>query len=130
MRGRPASSSSGVELALEEVGRVDRAADRVGEHEVVVLPAVAGPPALLDLAVAVQLERLDRGDQEDLAAGGPPLEPPGQVQRALVEVDIRPAEAEQLALPHASGERDGVERLEPFALDSHPGTAAPALGRG
>ncbi|HZD71955.1 MAG TPA: hypothetical protein VFA45_24480 [Actinomycetes bacterium] len=107
-----------VELAAEEVGWVDRPPDRVREHEVVVLPAVAGPPALLVLAVAVQLERLDRdGNQEDLTAGGPSLEPPGQVQRALVEVDVGPAEAEQLALPHPGRQGDDVERLEPIALD-------------
>ena len=63
-------------------------------------------------------ERLDgHVDEQDLPAGGARLQVLDEMQRIAAEVDVCPPQAEQLALPHAGGERQDVQRLQPVALD-------------
>jgi hypothetical protein len=45
------------------------------------------------------------------------LESPDEVQGATVEVDVGPAEPEQLAFPHPGRKPDHVQRLQPVPLD-------------
>jgi hypothetical protein len=45
------------------------------------------------------------------------LQRPANVKLPRVQVDIRPAQAEQLATPQPSCQRQDVEGFEPFALD-------------
>jgi hypothetical protein len=61
---------------------------------------------------------LDRdAGEKDLPAGRLGLELAHKAKRAGLEVDIGPAQSEQLALPHPGGDRQDVEGLQPVAVD-------------
>ena len=117
--GRPARRSSWLEGAPEDVVAVEGRADGRGENEAGILPA---PPLLellfyLTLAVVTQglrrpgrqphaasLVALGRGEGGAAFGGG---ERAPHLERALVQVDVAPLQAQQLALPQAR--MDGKE---------------------
>jgi hypothetical protein len=108
------------------------------EHEIEVLPRRTSGETLLELTRAMRAQRPHDGIRqrersarsrrlrlEQLqAVSGNAHECVRDVERAHVEVDVLPAEAERLALAKAEGEGNGIERLQAIAagsLEERPG---------
>jgi hypothetical protein len=99
-----------------------------GEHQLSVLPRSAHAEAFLGLRDAMPAECVDRllGERDaaprayglrlhDAEAVRRRLHRSADLQRAGVDVDITPAETEQLALPHAGGDREDVQSFQSVA---------------
>ena len=132
--GEPGSFEHGLEHALGDVLAAYRLATGAGEDQAVVGPEGAVSQPLFVLAGAMAVQRLDsHGGKVDGTAttralrrwalpGGSSVF--GEVERMLhaegsgLQVYIVPAEGQELALTHAGGEGQNVERFQRVILDS------------
>lgn len=113
-----------------EVGRVDRSAQRCGEHVPVVLPRGAGGVMLVLLLFVVAFQRLEAAVREgDATFGGPglggqrgeavcvgALECAADGSGAPVEVEVFPAQAEEFALAEPGVQCEFEQRLQPVVM--------------
>ena len=140
MRGTPALAISR-SITSAEVARVDPAADRIGEHQAGVLPSVPQEPPLGLLPLAVRGEHgggcRPEGDDAIGVLGLELLEHrvstlDGELlvhgQVVGLEVDVAPAEGEQLAPAQAGDERQLEGWRQPVI--AHRGEEAASLGEG
>jgi hypothetical protein len=126
----------GVEQPVEQVAAILRPAQGAREHQVVVVPLRARQQPALGLPAAMTAQGIHDGGRElhlaprpgrlRLADGqarqGAP-EGPGDRQGATLEVEVAPAQREQLALAHPrcqSGDDDRLERAAAGRLDEGP----------
>ena len=120
----------------DEVAVVHRGADVGGEHEVLVVPSLAGGEPLGELLLPVIPQGRGRVAVEGDGAPASLGLRLGERARALLEgvpdrqgrareVDGLPAQAEKLSLPQSRRDRESVERLEPVAAGPRRGTRAP-----
>jgi hypothetical protein len=116
--------------AAVDIARLDRCADGGGKHEPVLTPCLPQRKAsrVLPLPVLAQVADGQPG-QDNCPPGGArlrlhdpqlavgALQGPAHPKLPRVQIDILPAQGEQLAAAQPGRERQDVEGFQPFALD-------------